>query len=52
MLRKFHQNMRSIFFSVLVTEHWNREGVESSPLEIFKNYLDAILCNVQQADPT
>ncbi|KAM7060832.1 uncharacterized protein M8220_001156 [Acridotheres tristis] len=32
-----------------VTVHWNRltrEAVESSPLEILKNYLDTILCCV------
>ncbi|KFV88847.1 hypothetical protein N308_13785, partial [Struthio camelus australis] len=47
--RKFHLNMRKNFFTVRVTEHWNRlprEAVESPSLEIFKTRLDAILGNV------
>ncbi|GAB0189029.1 hypothetical protein GRJ2_001368200 [Grus japonensis] len=47
--RKFHLNMRKNFFTLRVTEHWNRlprEVVESPPLEIFKTHLDAILCNL------
>ncbi|GAB0179191.1 hypothetical protein GRJ2_000384400 [Grus japonensis] len=47
--RKFHLNMRKNFFTVRVTEHWNRlprEVVESPSLEIFKTHLDAILCNL------
>ncbi|GAB0186711.1 hypothetical protein GRJ2_001136400 [Grus japonensis] len=47
--RKFHLNMRKNFFTVRVTEHWNRlprEAVESPSLEIFKTCLDAILCNL------
>ncbi|GAB0205278.1 hypothetical protein GRJ2_002993400 [Grus japonensis] len=45
--RKFHLNMRKIFFTLRVTEHWNRlprEAVESPSLEIFKMRLDVILC--------
>ncbi|GAB0179300.1 hypothetical protein GRJ2_000395300 [Grus japonensis] len=47
--RKFRPNMRKSFFTVRVTEHWNRlprEVVESPSLEIFKTHLDAILCNL------
>ncbi|GAB0186046.1 hypothetical protein GRJ2_001069900 [Grus japonensis] len=45
--KKFHLNMREKFFTLRVTEHWNRlprEVVES--LEIFKTHLDMILCNL------
>ncbi|GAB0206839.1 hypothetical protein GRJ2_003149500 [Grus japonensis] len=47
--RKFHLNMRKNFFTLRLTEHWNRlprEVVESPSLEIFKIYLDTILCNL------
>ncbi|GAB0180006.1 hypothetical protein GRJ2_000465900 [Grus japonensis] len=47
--RKFHLHMRKNFFTLSVTEHWNRlprEAVQSPSLEIFKTRLDAILCNL------
>jgi len=47
-LRKFHTNTRKNFFTVRVTEHWNkppRGVVESLSMEIFKTHLDALLCN-------
>ncbi|GAB0179347.1 hypothetical protein GRJ2_000400000 [Grus japonensis] len=47
--KKFHLNMRKNFFTLRMTEHWNRlprEVVESPSLEIFKTHLDAILCNL------
>ncbi|KFV76238.1 hypothetical protein N308_01473, partial [Struthio camelus australis] len=47
--RKFCLNKRRTFFTVRVTEHWNRlprEAVESPSLEIFKPRLDNILSNL------
>jgi len=47
--RKFCLNMRKNFFTLRVMEHWNRlptEVVDSPSLEIFKNCLDKILCNL------
>ncbi|GAB0209292.1 mitochondrial enolase superfamily member 1 [Grus japonensis] len=47
--RKFHLNMWKNFFTLRVTEHWNRlprEVVDSPSLEIFKTHLDTILCNL------
>ncbi|RMC17386.1 hypothetical protein DUI87_05967 [Hirundo rustica rustica] len=49
MHRKFHLNIRKNFFTVWSAENLNRlhrEAVESPSLGIFKNCLDAILCNV------
>ena len=47
--RRLWLNMRGHFFTVRVTEHWDRlprEVVESSSLEILKLRLDAILRSV------
>ncbi|GAB0208934.1 hypothetical protein GRJ2_003359100 [Grus japonensis] len=47
--RKFHLHMRKNFFTLRMTEHWNRlprEVVESPSLEIFQTRLDTILCNL------
>jgi len=47
--RKFHLNMRKTFFTLRVTEHWNRlprEAVDSPSLEIFKTHLDKVLCSL------
>ena len=51
--RKFHLNMKNCF-SLEATVHCSRlprEVVESPSQGIFKNGLDAILCNVFSADP-
>jgi len=47
--KKFHLNMRKNFFTLRVTEHWNRlprEVVEFPFLEIFKTRLDKVLCSL------
>jgi len=47
--RKLHLNTRKNFFTLRVTEHWNRlprEFVESPSLEIFKISLDMLLCSL------
>jgi len=47
--RMFHLNMRKDFFTLRVTEPWNRlpkEVVESPSVERFKNCLDEVLCNL------
>jgi len=47
--RKFHLNMRKNFFPLRVTEHWHRlprEVVESPSPEIFKTYVDEVLCSL------
>jgi len=47
--RKFRLNMRKNFFLLRVTEPWNRlprGAMESPSLEIFKTYLDKVLCSL------
>jgi len=47
--RKFRLNMRKNFFTLRVTEHWNRlpkGAVESPSLEILKTHLDTVLCSL------
>ena len=47
--RKFHLNMRKNFFTMKVTEHWNRlptDVVESPSLEMSKTSLDTFLCSL------
>jgi len=47
--RKFRLNMRKNFFPLRVMEPWHklpREVVESPSLEIFKTWLDAVLCSL------
>jgi len=47
--RKFCLNMRKNFFTLRVTETWNRlarEAVESPSLEIFQTLLDKVLCSL------
>ena len=45
----FRLNMRKNFFTLRVTEPWNRvprEVVESPSLEIVKTWLDKVLCSL------
>ena len=47
--RRFHVNMRKNFFTLRVTEHWNRlprGAVDFPSLEMFKTRLDAVLCSL------
>jgi len=47
--RKLHLNRRKNFFTLRVTEHWNRlprDVVESPSLELFKTHLDKFLCSL------
>jgi len=47
--RKFHLTTRKNFFTLRVTEHWNRlpRGfVESPSPGIFKTCLDEVLCSL------
>ena len=47
--RKFRLSMRKNFFTLRLTEHWNRlpgEIVESPSLEAFKTHLDKFLCSL------
>lgn len=44
---RFPLNITKCFFTVWVMEHWHRlprESVESPFLEIFKSYMDVVLC--------
>ena len=46
--KKFHADVWKDFFTVRVTEHWNRLPrvvVESPSMEVFKTCPDAYLCN-------
>ncbi|KFQ36678.1 hypothetical protein N332_13083, partial [Mesitornis unicolor] len=47
--RRFNLNIRKIFLTVKVTEHWirlPREVVESPSLQTFKTRLDMLLCDL------
>jgi len=46
---KFNLNTRKSFFTLKVTENWNRlprDVVKSPPLEIFRICQDEVLCNL------
>jgi len=47
--RKLQLKTRKNFFTLRVTEHWNRlprGAVESPSLEILKTHLDKVLCSL------
>jgi len=46
--RKFQLNVKKNFFTLGVTEHWNRlpREVVDSPLEILRTHLDEVLCSL------
>jgi len=47
--RKSQLNMRKNFFTLPMTEHWNRlprDVVDSSSVEIFTTHLDKVLCSL------
>jgi len=47
--RKFHLNTRKNYFTLRVTDHWNRlprEVVDSPSLKMLKTRLDEVLCNL------
>ena len=46
---KFHLNVRKNFFTLSITEHWNRlpREVIESPLVILKSQLNAFLFNLK-----
>jgi len=47
--KNFQLNKGKNFFTLRVTEHWNRlprEAVDSLPLKIFKTHLDVVLCSL------
>jgi len=47
--RKFKLNMRKNFFTLRMTEHWNRlprGAMESTFLDIFKTLLEEVLCSL------
>jgi len=46
---RFHINTRKNFFTVRITEYWNRlpkDAVGSPSLETFKTFLDVFLCDL------
>ncbi|KFQ27768.1 hypothetical protein N332_01128, partial [Mesitornis unicolor] len=43
---RFMLDIRKKFFNMGVVDHWNREVVEASTLEIFKVRIDGALSNL------